>query len=49
MEARKWQFLGGRISLGCPLSPLMGVQYLALLDRRMAQNGFFLSASWPTG
>jgi len=29
------------ICLGCPLSPLMGALYLAVLDERMAQTGLF--------
>lgn len=29
------------ISLGCPLSPIMGALYLAVLDQRMEQTGLF--------
>ena len=29
------------ISLGCPLSPIMGALYLALLDKRMESTGLF--------
>ena len=30
-----------RISLGCPLSPLMGALFLDRLDRRMEETGLF--------
>lgn len=33
--------VGRGISLGCPLSPIMGALYLDLLDRRMEASGFF--------
>ena len=29
------------ISLGCPLSPIMGALYLDVLDRRMEATGLF--------
>lgn len=45
------------ISLECPLSPLMGILYLAVLDERMEETGMFYArfppygarAAWTTG
>lgn len=33
------------ISLGCPLSPVMGTLYLAKLDQRMETTGVFYARS----
>ena len=35
-----WDYQKG-ISLGCPLSPLMGALFLTCLDQRMAKSGLF--------
>ena len=37
------------ISLGCPLSPLIGALYLKLMDDRMERQGCSMSGLWMTG
>jgi len=37
------------ISLGCPLSPLMGALCLKPLDNALEQTGLFYLATWTTG
>jgi hypothetical protein len=48
-EGRLYEHIERRMSLGCPLSPLLGAMYLKVLDERAEETGLAYPGSLMIG